>query len=361
MRTCDQMRTSQLLKFCFAGGAVVGLFVACSDGATDDATSDTSKTGDSGTVQDSSTSTETDSAVSTDDSGVETDSSTVDGSSPSDSGVVDSGVVDSGVVDSGVMKYQVGGSVTGLSGTVVLQNNGGDNLTINADGAFHFTTTHPAGTAYLATVLTNPASPTKQQCTVTNGSGNVGAADVTSITVTCVSTPTVGGAVSGLVGAGLVLKNNGGDDLPVAANGAFTFTTPLAAAGAYAVTVGTQPADQWCDVSAGTGNVSTNVSDVVVTCYNLVCGTGDENTSVSVACPGGGTIAGLQFASYGTPTGSCGTYATSMCNSATSTSVVTTACVGNAGCTVPATNGNFGDPCGGTFKHLYIAAKCTVP
>src|SRR5262249_2326281 len=36
--------------------------------------------------------------------------------------------------------YSVGGSVSGLSGTVVLQDNGGDNLSVTANGSFTFAT-----------------------------------------------------------------------------------------------------------------------------------------------------------------------------------------------------------------------------
>jgi hypothetical protein len=39
---------------------------------------------------------------------------------------------------------------------------------------------------------------------------------------------TVGGTVSGLAGAGLVLQDDGGNNLTMLANGSFTFTTPVA-------------------------------------------------------------------------------------------------------------------------------------
>lgn len=48
---------------------------------------------------------------------------------------------------------------------------------------------------------------------------------------------TVGGTVSGLVGTGLVLQNNGGDDLALSADGPFTFATVVGNGAAYAVTV----------------------------------------------------------------------------------------------------------------------------
>src|ERR1035438_3387884 len=52
---------------------------------------------------------------------------------------------------------------------------------------------------------------------------------------------TIGGTVTGLSGTGLVLQDNGGDNLTVAKSGAFTFLTSIANGGAYLVTVSTQP------------------------------------------------------------------------------------------------------------------------
>jgi hypothetical protein len=78
----------------------------------------------------------------------------------------------------------VGGTVSGLSGTVVLQDNGGDNLSVSADGAFAFDTALVTGAAYDVTVQADPYG---QSCTVSNGSGTVGSADVTGVAVTCVT------------------------------------------------------------------------------------------------------------------------------------------------------------------------------
>ena len=71
--------------------------------------------------------------------------------------------------------YAVSGSVSGLSGTVVLQDNGGDDLTVSANGAFAFATKLASGAAYNVTVKTNPSG---QTCSVANGSGTIGSADV---------------------------------------------------------------------------------------------------------------------------------------------------------------------------------------
>ena len=85
-------------------------------------------------------------------------------------------------------------------------------------------------------------------CSVTmNQARTVGAAFVGPATYT------VGGTTSGLAGAGLVLQNNGGDNLPVPANGSFTFSIPVAQGGAYSVTVLTQPPGRTCTVTNGSG------------------------------------------------------------------------------------------------------------
>ena len=92
--------------------------------------------------------------------------------------------------------------------------------------------------------------------------------NITNVAVICTtSTYTVGGTLSGLAtGQSVVLVNNGTNALTVAADGSFTFTTPLAP-GAYAVTVQSQPIGQTCTVSAGSGTIiSSNISNVVVTC-----------------------------------------------------------------------------------------------
>ena len=50
--------------------------------------------------------------------------------------------------------YRVGGTVSGLSGSgFVLQNNGGDNLSVSAIGAFAFSTQLMNGVSYSVTVF----------------------------------------------------------------------------------------------------------------------------------------------------------------------------------------------------------------
>ncbi len=166
--------------------------------------------------------------------------------------------------------YTIGGMVSGLSGTgLVLQNNGGDNLSVTADGSFTFPTAIAKGSAYSVTVQTQPSGPA-QNCVVTNGSGTA-TANVTNVQVTCTTvTHTIGGTVTNLAGTngGLQLADNGGDTLDVNANGAFTFSMAVDDGSAYAVTVSMQPSNpaQKCEVTNGTGTATGKVTNVMVDC-----------------------------------------------------------------------------------------------
>src|SRR5882724_9916011 len=124
--------------------------------------------------------------------------------------------------------YTVGGTLSGLAGTgLVLQNNGGNDLALSANGTFSFTTSVASGAPYSVSIKTQPSNPA-QTCVVENAAGTTGSANVTAISVKCTTDPVlyaVGGTLSGLKGSGLVLQNRGGDDLTLPANGTFNFNT----------------------------------------------------------------------------------------------------------------------------------------
>ena len=138
--------------------------------------------------------------------------------------------------------FTIGGTVTGLTGSgLVLRNNGGNDLAVSASGAFTFTTPVASGAAYAVTVQTQPGAPA-QTCTVTNGARTVGAANVTNVAIACVNTTfTLGGTVTGLNGAGLVLQNNGGSDLSDRSERRLRVRAALNNGDSYNVTVRTQP------------------------------------------------------------------------------------------------------------------------
>ena len=87
--------------------------------------------------------------------------------------------------------FTVGGTLSGLNGSVTLANNGGDSRSLSANGAFTFPTAAQTGAAYNVTVTSQPAN---QTCAVTGGTGTIAAGNVSAVAVTCVTnTFTVGG------------------------------------------------------------------------------------------------------------------------------------------------------------------------
>ncbi len=124
-------------------------------------------------------------------------------------------------------------------------------------------------------MLSQPGSP-NQTCSISNASGTVSGADVTNVSINCSTTTyTIGGLVTGLAGTGLVLQNNGGDDLTISADGSFTFGTSITDGGSYSVSVVTQPTspDQDCSVTNATGSVSGSVvSGISVSCSTVAGG-----------------------------------------------------------------------------------------
>jgi hypothetical protein len=87
----------------------------------------------------------------------------------------------------------------------------------------------------------------------------------------------------------------------------------------------------------------------------------DEGGTATLSCPSGQVIASIDFASYGTPTGSCPNFSSSSCHASSSKSTVEAGCLNKQSCTVGANNGVFGDPCGGTYKKLVVAYSCVSP
>jgi hypothetical protein len=169
-----------------------------------------------------------------------------------------------------IPSYTIGGSVSGLQGTgLVLQDNLGNDLSVGNNGSFVFSAAIAAGSAYSVTVKTQPSN-VWQTCATNNASGIVGAANVTNVTVACVTNIySVGGAVNGLAGSGLVVENNGVEDISIAHAGPFTFPTLIASGKTYAVTVKTQPTvpNQTCAPSAASGTITNAaIATVAITC-----------------------------------------------------------------------------------------------
>jgi len=187
--------------------------------------------------------------------------------------------------------YMIAGAISGLvvSG-LVLQNNGGDDLTVNANAtAFQFAAPVAAGGGYDITVL---SAPTGMTCTINNGTGLHVTADVGNVQITCsASTFTVGGSITGLTGSGLVLQNNGGDNLIVPAHAtSFQFTTPVAYGASSTATVQSQPTGQICSVTNGSGIVDGNVTNVAIDCTDIITHTLTASAGVNGSISPSGSI-----------------------------------------------------------------------
>lgn len=161
----------------------------------------------------------------------------------------------------------IGGTVTGLIGVVHLNDNGVDALAVvpngNGGGRFTFALEIASGSAYAVTLTDQPAG---QTCTLSNASGT-STSNVTNIGLSCVDTPTISVAVTGLTGT-VVLQDklqSQTDMLAVKSNGTFAFTTKASAGGTYAVTVTTQPTGEICTVTSGSGTATVNVT-IAVAC-----------------------------------------------------------------------------------------------
>src|SRR5690606_21437641 len=147
--------------------------------------------------------------------------------------------------------------------------NGSENLPVASNGTFAFQTTLMSGNSYAVTIGTQPSQPS-QASGVDNGSGSVGAGDITNVAIHCsaVATYSVGGTLGGLAnGASITLAINGGNPLTLAANGAYAFAPLFAPGDSYLVSVTAQPAGQYCTLDHAEGTLgSANVSNVDVAC-----------------------------------------------------------------------------------------------
>ena len=175
--------------------------------------------------------------------------------------------------------FAIGGALTGLpaGSSVTLTNNGGDALTLSADGTFSFAARVTG--AFLVEVATQPAG---GECSVSNGAGTA-TGPVTSVQVTCVAGFRISGSASGLPAGESVVLSSGrsGGTTTVSANGSFTLSSRIS--GPYQIGIDQQPATALCVLSNGTGVATADVTNLVLTCQPTFAL--------------GGVVAGLPFGS----------------------------------------------------------------
>jgi N-acetylneuraminic acid mutarotase len=131
------------------------------------------------------------------------------------------------------------------------------------NGHLHFVTV-----AFLSLALAACTQVGNKVNALSSGSGDGTTGSGSSGSVTAFS---VGGDVTGLVsGASVALEDNGAASTTVSSNTTFTFATAVNGGSAYVVTVQTQPTDETCAITNGSGTVAAaNISNITVACAPL--------------------------------------------------------------------------------------------
>lgn len=166
---------------------------------------------------------------------------------------------------SNINSFSIGGTISGLTGTVTLQNNGADDLSISTNGNFTFSKSLVNNATYSVTVLNQPSG---QSCTVSNGTGTITSSNISNVSISCSNLQyyTVSGTITGLSGT-VILQNNGADNLSLTTNGSFNFGTSIIDGSTYSVTVSSQPTNKNCVITNPSGTISSaNVSNITITC-----------------------------------------------------------------------------------------------
>ena len=165
--------------------------------------------------------------------------------------------------------FAIGGSVSGLSGSLLLLLNGGESLEVDANGPFEFSSVLPDGAEYLVSVRTQPPG---EFCELVNQRGTVAGSPALGLRVICspeeTGSFTLGGLISGLSGA-LTLAD-AGEQITLSGDGPFEFPGRRSSGTPYSVSIISQPQRQRCSVSNGRGSIGdASVTDIAVTCEAL--------------------------------------------------------------------------------------------
>lgn len=156
--------------------------------------------------------------------------------------------------------YRVHGTVTGLnSGSLVLQLNGAEQLTVDGSGGFVFATVLHRNDPYSVTLVSRPDHTAATLLRAAGGLPELGA----GVEVAVEPGYAVGGSISGLDGDTVRVALDGQLELDVATDGSFAFPEWFPAGTPYAVSIVTPPAGRTVQLDGASGNLGTaDVDDV---------------------------------------------------------------------------------------------------
>lgn len=165
-------------------------------------------------------------------------------------------------VDCATTTYPIAVNVQGLVADAVVTSSLGDAVTVHANGSVTLTRPVPYGQSYTLAVQ-SPG----QACAFDTASGTA-QGQALAATLTCsVQTWTLGGAIQGLAAGGsLTLRNGNNGEAVFGGNVTFTWPQPMPNGSTYAITVAAQPASQQCTVTNGSGTITGNVANLLVSC-----------------------------------------------------------------------------------------------
>ena len=190
-------------------------------------------------------------------------------------GTITSNITVAVTCTSNTTNFTLGVAVTGLTGTLVVQDDKADQLSFTTNTTQTFAKTYASGSTYSVTIVTQP---TGQTCTLTNGSGTITANTTVSATCTTnTANDTLSVAVTGLSGT-LSVQDSKGEGLTFTTNNTQTFPTSYASGSTYSVTISSQPTGQTCTLSSNASGTITANTTVTATCVS--------NFTISVAVTG---------------------------------------------------------------------------
>ncbi len=176
--------------------------------------------------------------------------------SSNSSGIITSNITVTAVCTTNVVNYTISVAVTGLTGTLVVQDNVGPTLTFTTNTTQTFSNTYASGSTYSVTVQTQPAG---QTCTLSSNASGTITSNIT-VTATCAATTyTLSVAVMGLTGS-VELQDDQGDTLTFTSNNTQTFSNTYASGAAYTVSVTSQPLTVSCIPTYSTGTIAANTT-----------------------------------------------------------------------------------------------------
>jgi hypothetical protein len=192
------------------------------------------------------------------------------------SGTITANITVTATCTTNAVNYTLSVAVTGLSGSLSVQDNKSDGLTFTSSNTQAFASQYASGSAYSVTITSQPQG---QTCTLgANASGTITAN--TTVTATCVSNYRISVAVTGLTGT-FAVQDSQSDSLTFTTNTTQTFAKTYSSGSTYSVTVQTQPSGQTCTLSSNaSGTIASNVT-VTATCTTNVV-----NYTLSVAVTG---------------------------------------------------------------------------